>query len=832
MTTLYQSLAGGNGEIDYTSGSPAVTYPEPDMYNVFGPIWLPRVYGKDLSMFEVASSGTIALTLNDIHSLDFERNNTCNVTSVAAVGSQSLWIGANNSNMYIHMDAHTNDTTIYSSNNLILSTGNGFTQNVGQDLIYNTDATYQAHAMSNVWIQSKSNDVVVVAQSNVFMTAIAGSMALATGSNGSVSASNNFALQAKVNVTETAKTGSFTVVAGVDYSGSASNDLSLYAVSNVSIWADKQNVNITAGSNFVVSATNNASVTSGAGLFSVNPTTVTVEAYTGDVQIKADSNLINMAAACNVSITAGSNFVVSATNNASVTSGAGKFSVDPTTVTVEAYTGDVQILADSNLINMSAACNVSITAGSNFVVSATNNASVTSGAGVFSVNPTTVTVEAFTGDVQIKADSNLINMFAACNVSITAGSNFVVSATNNASVTSGAGVFSVNPTTVRVEAFTGDVQIKADSNLINITAASNVSISTGSNYSLVASQNGTVSLSNNYTLEAKVNVTETAKTGVYSVIAGTNALVSASNSYNLEAKVDIVETAKTGNFTLVTGNSITESASNNMSLSALSNVTISATTGLMTLYAYSNVSVTASNTMALASTAAFTVDSGHTFGAVSLNNASLTSTQSNITLNAGAGAATISLQNDSNLNLYSDFKIHATATSNMEFTVADSNIMYLYQDRMVVMGNIDVYGTLNSIATQQTELNIEDKTLTLAFGSNIVDGPANDNTGVVVNGLPDGVTSDSNSLYDKSFMWKTGTNGVTALGGATLGIESFWELRGGAFRLTHKRTSDQKDISFDMRISESDTCLEIVKRYYNNSSNAYVTQRVAKFGRA
>ena len=57
----YDVLAGGRGNVAYTTASPATTFPDADMYNVFGPIWAPRVYGKDLTSFEVASSGTIAI---------------------------------------------------------------------------------------------------------------------------------------------------------------------------------------------------------------------------------------------------------------------------------------------------------------------------------------------------------------------------------------------------------------------------------------------------------------------------------------------------------------------------------------------------------------------------------------------------------------------------------------------------------------------------------------------------------------------------------------------------------------------------------------------------
>ena len=74
MSTLYDNLLGGSGTINYNSGTPAVTYPDADIYNVSAPIWLPRVYGSGLTSFEVASSGSIAITVQDVHSLDFDHS--------------------------------------------------------------------------------------------------------------------------------------------------------------------------------------------------------------------------------------------------------------------------------------------------------------------------------------------------------------------------------------------------------------------------------------------------------------------------------------------------------------------------------------------------------------------------------------------------------------------------------------------------------------------------------------------------------------------------------------------------------------------------------------
>jgi cytoskeletal protein CcmA (bactofilin family) len=59
-------------EIVYTvpDGERTVVYPDKEFTNVLGTVYLPRIYGKELSYLEIGSSGKIAVTLTDIHSFD------------------------------------------------------------------------------------------------------------------------------------------------------------------------------------------------------------------------------------------------------------------------------------------------------------------------------------------------------------------------------------------------------------------------------------------------------------------------------------------------------------------------------------------------------------------------------------------------------------------------------------------------------------------------------------------------------------------------------------------------------------------------------------------
>ena len=71
---------------------------------------------------------------------------------------------------------------------------------------------------------------------------------------------------------------------------------------------------------------------------------------------------------------------------------------------------------------------------------------------------------------------------------------------------------------------------------------------------------------------------------------------------------------------------------------------------------------------------------------------------------------------------------------------------------------------------------------------------------------------------------------------AGLSNESYWEIKGGSFHLTHQKiipaggSNIVQDVTMIMRINENDE-LEICKKWWYTASNAYVTKRVAKFGK-
>lgn len=116
----------------------------------------------------------------------------------------------------------------------------------------------------------------------------------------------------------------------------------------------------------------------------------------------------------------------------------------------------------------------------------------------------------------------------------------------------------------------------------------------------------------------------------------------------------------------------------------------------------------------------------------------------------------------------------------------------------------------------------------------VSDGAANDSSGIRVSGAP-AVAQANLAYFDKSFLWRTPDLGVGADGMFHLGKdggyarESYWDLRGGSFRMTHVNTSSGDELSFAFRVTEKDE-LELVKRVYDRGTGAETFESVTKFG--
>ena len=77
MTTVYSQSQ------EYLTGT-SPDYPDSNVFTVLGPVLLPKIYGSNLSALEIASSGTIVLSLADVESITLSNDTVNKITTYQA----------------------------------------------------------------------------------------------------------------------------------------------------------------------------------------------------------------------------------------------------------------------------------------------------------------------------------------------------------------------------------------------------------------------------------------------------------------------------------------------------------------------------------------------------------------------------------------------------------------------------------------------------------------------------------------------------------------------------------------------------------------------------
>lgn len=114
-------LLGDNTPI-VISNNNEIGYPSSDTYSVLGQLYLPRIYGKDLSALEIASSGKIAISLYDEHLFDITKDGG---VSFQTTSNNSLSL--NSSNVHIQLDGAKQNLNITACNDIKIESGNNIT---------------------------------------------------------------------------------------------------------------------------------------------------------------------------------------------------------------------------------------------------------------------------------------------------------------------------------------------------------------------------------------------------------------------------------------------------------------------------------------------------------------------------------------------------------------------------------------------------------------------------------------------------------------------------------------------------------------------------------
>ena len=401
---------------------------------------------------------------------------------------------------------------------------------------------------------------------------------------------------------------------------------------------------------------------------------------------------------------------------------------------------------------------------------------------------TTSSISAVNGEsFKLQADNGTTSLLLDTqtkNLSLTTPSNIVFNAANVLfNATGAAASLAGSDYTVQVAGAT------------YLRSTSNIELTSSQGSAILSSAGSNVSVVLNHT---SCNLETYARNDV---------IVSASNSIKAQAAVDASVTALTGTLSMVGG--------------AGSNAQLLLGPAGATLYSACNVSVSTSNMISMFST-----------------KGTVLSTASNLALTGGSGLSSLTLTSSAISGSASNYTYNAVdALGGYTFKVASSDIFKITADKVILNTDLDVYGVINSIAVQNTELHVSDKTVQLAYpadGGIMTDGAStNSSSGVVINGLPASASNLDPTLasmvYEKSFKWNYGSTGIDSmLTNGGISTESFWELKGGRLQMTSTK-SNGKVITFALRINELDE-LEFVK-IWDDSNNTQQTRRIAKFGR-
>jgi len=983
MADVWDSISGGLTEtIDYKPAPSNVQmYPDNSNVTILGQVWLPRIYGKNLTSFEIASSGKIAITVNDIHSMDIFSSNmngiftnrfaaksnysmefftqngdtrffldgsnktaslkatetvsvyasnnvldlssgsnvnvtaskdivgvaTDNVTLRADTGSLALT--AADSNVQVFLDDLTRDFQVIAQSNVVLDAGQNVEGTASNSVAFlATTGDFTADASSNAYLHldsnwyaslwgrsnvnvTASNSVIVVASSNVGVSAGAGTLTMNAGdsnvrvdllsgsagldlyakSNVVLTASNMGSFFAQSNLSLTASAGTLAAVAGSDLKLTSSNntlatslgrfdvvstgDVALNSLSsNFGLFANASNVFVKSldGSNLVMSASSNVSVTSAID--------TTITATSGDFNVVAGSD-ISMSSASNAHLEADSGALyldlnsttstgtlhagvvkVTALNGALVDGGANE-------VTLFAENSNIAIGMSNSTIYGISVSNIQLTAGSNIVQTAATDFTLAANTGdmFFAANASNVTMT-------MDAATNSLSVYAQSNVTLTASNQLGVISQSNVAVTSLVGSVAVSAAADGVSVVMGtDKSLSVySSNTVSVTSSNNIDITAVSDVSIVGQQFAT--------LGSVAGTTINATDGDVNINGGANARIEAgTGSVKLLADDAATQVKLENNEVLLSSTGSIQASSTAVGLYAAQDLTMSADTSnvyiqmsvpedTLSLYALSNVSVTSGQTVSVTASSNVAIGSAvNTF--ITASNNGLFSASNNLTLSASntvylrgkdldAQFNNISWTADSNIN----FKILSSESpGDPVFTISSNEVRI--RGNIVVTGEINTSNIVNTTVVQQT-LKVSDRVIKVAndgSGSNEV-GPldgflTNDQSGLVVDGYPTMSNVSWSNAYEKSLKWHYGDSvdsvGVLGLGSSNIEKEAYWEMTGGSFRLTHKKVDELgniTDVSFGFRVNELEE-LEMVKKYWSATANAYVYKRVARFGR-
>lgn len=519
--TDYDNITASTEKIQYSAN--VGLYPEADTISIFGPAWLPRVYGKDLTAFEIASSGKIAITINDVHSLDISKIGQ--LTTLSTKSNDSLEYNVNSGGMTMNFDSTTNNVSLYAECNISQTASNDFAVVAKSNISLvatNGSLSVSSHSSNMTFVMNHTDNTTTLYSSNDIMQFT----------------SNNFFLNTTSNI------NAFAIAGSVQLVGSASNTWFYLngTNDNVELYSSNDTI-ITSSNNVVVTSCNDIDI----GSTQIGTTTL----YASNVSLALDGSALTttLYSSNNITLTTSNNSLWTTRSNIELNTIEGR-------AKLSSYTDKSYLLLNnkdgyiftSNNFDVSASNNVSTTALNQVELKSINgNFSVVGHNGKMSLlmNSSNNRVYLFgSNGVDINSSNNMnlttkdgsINLLSSAAINETATTDYVVSAD------SGKMNLNMDATTHNMYIDTkSNLQVTA-SNEIIMYGVSNVNV-TSSNIRVASMKNAVYSASNDITVAAS-NDLKLSASNTLSLSATSLALqMSGDTSFTALNKVDFFVTS-------------------------------------------------------------------------------------------------------------------------------------------------------------------------------------------------------------------------------------------------------------------------------------------------
>ena len=732
-TVTYDTITNSTDLMNYVQGSPnTYMYPDSNTVSIYGPIWLPKVYGKDLTAFEIASSGKIAITINDVHSLDVSNSNydaNSNIlTTLNTKSNYALEFMTNSRKLKVVLDSYSNDMRLHAESNIYMTTAS-------KDIELTAGKHYLLNSKSNVDLSAQEGNLQLYANSsNMYMrfTRTTSNIEFYSSSNMTTYvasdirtvASNNYILSAECNVDVTSQNASINLSANlanqyIKLQDVASN-IDIYSSSNMTTYVAKD-IRTVASNNYILSAECNVDVTAqnASILLSANLGNQHIKLLdtTSNIDIYSSSNMTTYAAK-DIRTVASNNYVLTAECNVDVTAQNASINLSANLgnqyIKLQDVASNIDIYSSSNMTTY-VVSDIRTVASNSYFVSAESNIEMTAqnASMLLSANLGNQYIKLLdtTSNIDVYSSSNMTT-YVVSDIRTVASNSYFVSAESNIEMTA-------QNASMLLSANLGNQYIK----LLDTT--SNIDVYSSSNMTTYVAKDIRAVASNSYFVTAECNIELTAQNA--SMLLSANL----GNQYiKLLDTTSNIDVYSSSNMTTYVAKDIRAVASNSYFVTAECNIEMTAQNASMLLSANlgnqyiklldtdSNIDIFSSSNMTTYVAKDIRAVASNSYFVTAECNIEMTAQNASMLLSANLGnqyiklldtTSNIDIYSSSNMTTYVAKDIRSVASNNF-IVSAECNVDITAQNASVLISanqanqyiklldtdsNIDIYSSSN-----------------------------------------------------------------------------------------------------------------------------------------